>query len=62
MNQQPHEQSIRENLQGQRYRAATQSQRDDVNGTFLLAKLVYAVLIVGCVGYYLDKALEIVRQ
>lgn len=32
------------------------------NDARLISRLLYAVVFIGFVGYYMDKALEIVRQ
>jgi flagellar biogenesis protein FliO len=39
-----------------------ESQAMAMQSAALLSRLLYAVLIVGFVGYYMDKALQIVRQ
>lgn len=57
---------INDNSGNPSVRLARVAQRENqavaVQGAVLISRLFYAILIVGFVGYYMDKALQIVRQ
>lgn len=42
--------------------AALKVQAAPIQGAALITRLLYAILIVGFLGYYLDRALQIVKQ
>ena len=53
-----------ETLRLRRYQKFAQSaeRSASANSAVLISRVLYAVLIVGFMGYYLDKALQIIRQ
>ncbi|MEQ1560700.1 MAG: hypothetical protein ABL933_17410 [Methyloglobulus sp.] len=42
--------------------AALKVQAAPIQSAALVTRLLYAILIVGFLGYYLDRALQIVKQ
>ncbi len=47
-------------------RSASSAKRENqavaINKTALVTRLLYAVIIVGFLGYYLEKSMQIIRQ
>lgn len=42
--------------------ARAKAHTETMQAANLISRVVYAVLVIGFIGYYLDKALAIVRQ
>lgn len=56
--------SDEESLRHRPYQKSAQikEQAASLQGAVLVSRVLYAVLIVGFMGYYLDKALQIIKQ